>query len=104
MEAAAGDEGDLDAGARGGDERVAVRVRHVPPAVEERAIDVHREQADHGRWKGRKGRTGRTDRTFVPFHPIQPLPPIQPILPTAWPASTYMQSRQFSSRRAPALA
>ena len=56
MKAAAGDERDLDAARRRLDERVAVRVGQTAAAVEQRAIDVNGQQADH---QGRQGRWGR---------------------------------------------
>ena len=45
--AAAGDERDLDAARGRVDERVAMRVGQPAPAVEQRAVDVDGEEADH---------------------------------------------------------
>jgi hypothetical protein len=47
MKTPSGDERDLDSSRRGVDERVAVRVRDAGTAVEERAVDVDGEEADH---------------------------------------------------------
>jgi hypothetical protein len=46
VEAASGDEDDLDAARDGGRKRVAVRVGERTAAVEQRAVDVDREKAD----------------------------------------------------------
>ena len=47
MEAAAGDERDLDAARRRLDQRVAMRVGKASAAVEQRAVDVDGEETDH---------------------------------------------------------
>jgi hypothetical protein len=48
MKTAPRDERNLDSARRRLDQRLAVRVRQPSPAVEERSIDVDREQANEG--------------------------------------------------------
>src|SRR5438034_5923092 len=48
MKAASGHERDLDAGGAGVDQRIAMRVWHASPTVQQRPIDIDCEEADHG--------------------------------------------------------
>ena len=64
MKAAAGDERDLDAARGRVDERVAMGVGQPPAAVEQRAVDVDGEQADHQQCGLRRQRPPRGHAHF----------------------------------------
>ena len=71
MKAASGYERDVDAPGRGLDQRIPMRIRHPPSAVEQRAVDVHGEKADHDEG-GRVSRVGELSQVRLPVRPTRP--------------------------------